>query len=438
MRKGGSGWRQLSVFVSWSGERSRAVAEALRAWLPTLVSGVKPWVSSNDIEAGARWADDLALQLKGAKCGIVCLTPENVQSPWIHFEAGAISRYLDTSLVCTYLLGMREADLAGPMVQFQASKTDREGTLAIARTLNRARPSGVSENELEADFDKLWPELESQIKGVSEDAPTSVRPMQEMIEELLDLARFQTRQQVRDRVSFDVPASQAELLRRVLSFAQQTSQSPAQLIEGMQELCLSEHGGEEEVSSLGLELANTIGTKWAAEEVRRQALPYALRELEDQVSEDPRAPDVHFNLARQYHRESEPEKALDMYNKAICLAPNVPHFLASRASLLATCKDAEFRDGSSAVKDAEQALALAEQAGQLQDEIRHRQYLQILAAAHAEAGNFELAKSWQTKALDLANTGRSRTVARGRLDLYNSGTPLRGPDPLRILLAAHR
>ena len=45
----------MKIFISWSGERSRTVATALRNWLPYIFQDADPWVSSRDINAGSRW-----------------------------------------------------------------------------------------------------------------------------------------------------------------------------------------------------------------------------------------------------------------------------------------------------------------------------------------------------------------------------------------------
>lgn len=97
----------MKVFLSWSGDRSKAVAEALHSWLPRVLQAVEPWTSFDNIERGARWAPELAQVLEETRFGILCLTPENLLSPWLLFEAGALSKTLDNTFVSPYLLDLR-------------------------------------------------------------------------------------------------------------------------------------------------------------------------------------------------------------------------------------------------------------------------------------------------------------------------------------------
>lgn len=83
------------VFISWSGELSNRLAEALRQWLPAVLQFVKPYFTPSDIEKGARWGSDILSELSESDIGIICLTKENQNMPWILFEAGAISKNFD-------------------------------------------------------------------------------------------------------------------------------------------------------------------------------------------------------------------------------------------------------------------------------------------------------------------------------------------------------
>ena len=94
----------MKVFISWSGKRSQALANMLRDWLPNVIQAIKPWMSDVDIDKGSRWSKDIALQLEESKVGIICLTPENLEAPWILFEAGALSKSLEKTYVCPFFI----------------------------------------------------------------------------------------------------------------------------------------------------------------------------------------------------------------------------------------------------------------------------------------------------------------------------------------------
>ncbi|MCK5605193.1 hypothetical protein KAR91_25100 [Candidatus Pacearchaeota archaeon] len=52
------------VFISWSGDLSRKLAQAVYDWLPGALQYVKPYFLPEDIEKGAKW-DTLPLVLNG-------------------------------------------------------------------------------------------------------------------------------------------------------------------------------------------------------------------------------------------------------------------------------------------------------------------------------------------------------------------------------------
>src|SRR5258705_12105319 len=97
---------RMKIFISWSGSRSHKLANQLRAWLPHVIQNIEPFMSSGDIATGARWRTNVSSELEKCNFGIICLTPENLRAPWIHFEAGALSKAVGNSHVAPMLLDL--------------------------------------------------------------------------------------------------------------------------------------------------------------------------------------------------------------------------------------------------------------------------------------------------------------------------------------------
>jgi hypothetical protein len=110
----------VDVFLSWSGERSKLVARALRDWIPLVIDEVKPWFSGRDIPAGQRWTSEVGTRLEETNFGILCLTRENLQAPWL-----LLSKAVEEGAVCPYLLDVEVSEITGPLSQFQARKQTR-------------------------------------------------------------------------------------------------------------------------------------------------------------------------------------------------------------------------------------------------------------------------------------------------------------------------
>jgi DNA-binding XRE family transcriptional regulator len=199
----------MKVFISWSGERSGRLANLLVTWLPRVIQALKPWVSSNSIDAGARWNDEVARALEELQCGVICLTPENLASPWILFEAGALSKAVSASRVIPYLLGFEPRELQGPLSQFQAVRADEGGTFRLLTALNNASGQPpVPPDALSETFQVWWPRLESQIEQLVLSSPGSQpvvpsRSVEDMMGEVLELLRSQ-------RLPQEVPDSREE------------------------------------------------------------------------------------------------------------------------------------------------------------------------------------------------------------------------------------
>jgi hypothetical protein len=187
----------MRVFFSWSGEQSRALAAALRDYIPLVVQSVEPWFSPEDIDKGARWLSDLGLQLEQQSVAVICLTPASITSPWLLYEVGALSRTLDTSWVCPVLLGIEPAEVTGPLAQFQATRLTKSDIRRLLGTMNRRCDFQLTDVQIDRLHDLLWPDLEKTLDGIVKarpPAPSLHRTQAEMLAELLERMRSLERQ----------------------------------------------------------------------------------------------------------------------------------------------------------------------------------------------------------------------------------------------------
>lgn len=162
----------MEVFISWSGDRSKIVATLLADLLRRLIHPAKPWMSATSIKKGDRWLREIGDKLSKVSRGIVCVTPENQNSSWLLFEAGALSKAIDDSRVCPVVLGMALSDLQGPLSQFQATTVGRADVYALVLSLNKdLGKDAIEERILDEEFGDKWPKFEArlakQLEGVS-------------------------------------------------------------------------------------------------------------------------------------------------------------------------------------------------------------------------------------------------------------------------------
>jgi hypothetical protein len=125
------------IFISWSKERSLTLAKALRRLMtqvlsdsanadPDLGAGSHVVTLSEDLPKGGGWFSNLAGLLENARAGLICVTPENVASPWMLFEAGALIRCDVEVALFPVLLDLPPAAMEGPLALVQATVIERD------------------------------------------------------------------------------------------------------------------------------------------------------------------------------------------------------------------------------------------------------------------------------------------------------------------------
>lgn len=187
----------MKVFVSWSGRRSKAVAELLADWIKCVLQASQPWISTRDIDKGAIWFSEISDQLKDTAAGIVCLTQENKNKPWILFETGALAKGLSTNRVCTFLVDLKPADIEDPLAQFNHTTADDSSMWGLVCSLNSGLEAAkLNEKILRQVFDTYWPQFDKEFKKILKEIPSedAAEPRSEVsiLDEILSNTRALT------------------------------------------------------------------------------------------------------------------------------------------------------------------------------------------------------------------------------------------------------
>jgi hypothetical protein len=189
----------MKVFISWSGNKSHKIALIFRDWFPSVIQSIEPYVSSEDIDKGARWSTDIAKELENSTFGILCVTKENMNAPWLAFEAGALSKTMDKSYVSPFLFDLKYSEVNGPMLQFQSTIFQRDDIRKLLVTINKACGDlSISDVRLEKAFEVWYPTLEKELNNIKEIHETVEQEKShesskihnsEILEQILDLSR---------------------------------------------------------------------------------------------------------------------------------------------------------------------------------------------------------------------------------------------------------
>jgi tetratricopeptide (TPR) repeat protein len=168
----------------------------------------------------------------------------------------------------------------------------------------------------------------------------------------------------------------------------------------------------------------------------KDRLPEAIEEMKAVADSMPTQPEYRMQLAMYYLQDKQPRKAIEAYSEVLSLEGD--HFLALRsrgdaylnigeheAAVADFAKALSLKEDDSpllnnyawvlatspddAVRDGQQAIELAKKACEI-TKYEQPHILSTLGAAYAETGDFEKAREWSRKAVDMNKEGKDEEI----------------------------
>jgi tetratricopeptide (TPR) repeat protein len=171
------------------------------------------------------------------------------------------------------------------------------------------------------------------------------------------------------------------------------------------------------LAPLSLTAYGSRGLAWHFQKEYRKAIVDYDRVLQM----DPESSSTYTRRALAWKDLKAYAKAVADFEIAIRLDAEEPVAHDGLARIRAACPDAKYRDGKEAIAWANRACELTSW--------KNPAYLATLAEAHAEAGDFDAAMTWQARANALHPEAEEKSRGEKRLELYRQKTPYREVEP---------
>jgi len=185
----------MKVFISWSENLSKQIAKSLHGWIPSVIQSIEAYFTPENIDKGSRWFPEISDELEKTNYGILCITKENLNSPWMIFEAGALSKKVKKSGVCPILFDVSTSDLPPVLAQFQAvTKFEKGQVKDLMESLNKLTEKPLPTDSFNRIFDTFWPQIEEEVSKILKNYDhgknlEESRTSEDMIKEILGLTR---------------------------------------------------------------------------------------------------------------------------------------------------------------------------------------------------------------------------------------------------------
>jgi len=155
----------MKVFVTWSGDLGREVADAIRDLWPDVISDLDVAMSLSQREFSvARFAAS-AEALPACCAAVIIVTRESQESPWLQFEAGTLATSITAAKTTLLLLDLNKADLLGPLAMFESVELSRPAVRDFLARLDLSRASATATCAgFDDRFESWWPSFGRRLK----------------------------------------------------------------------------------------------------------------------------------------------------------------------------------------------------------------------------------------------------------------------------------
>lgn len=190
----------MKIFISWSGDSEREVAEALQSTLTELCAAdVEVFVSSRSISKGANGIAVIEANLDSSAFGIVLVSKKSQSAPWLNYEGGWLASTLDRP-VATICLDLRPSDITSPLAPRQATLfSDPSDMETLLREVVRAANPSMGDRTFAILLASVWPTIRDSWEPRDVDAETTEsRSERDMLSELVERVRAIEAQQLID------------------------------------------------------------------------------------------------------------------------------------------------------------------------------------------------------------------------------------------------
>lgn len=175
----------VNIFISWSGATGKRIARKLREVVGAFVHVDNIFMAEIDINKGAPWREELKKYLKESNFGFFILTPDQISSEWMAFEAGAVGVNDGAIHMLPLIFGVAENTIPKYLSEYQFANFTKEDYKILFKELNEKNDPEyrIDSSVLSTRFEWLWnsfyPEISEIISEASEEASKLAKGLQQ-------------------------------------------------------------------------------------------------------------------------------------------------------------------------------------------------------------------------------------------------------------------